>query len=138
MTLNKESTNVPYLLGRLFATYEGLQSTANPGIKTTIRDRYFTNATRMPAVVFPQLVDLGTKHLGKLKSKPGLLNYYDQQISELMSKIGAQFPSRLTLAEQGSFQLGYYFQTQQQYKKTTNTAVDVEQETSAHEGESNE
>ncbi|BDR55229.1 type I-C CRISPR-associated protein Cas8c/Csd1 [Bombiscardovia apis] len=138
MTINKDSTNIPYSMGRLFAVYEGLQSAANPGINTTIRDRYFTNACRMPAVVFPLLVDLGTKHLGKLKTKPGLATYYNQQIADLMSRIGEQFPSRLTLAEQGSFQLGYYFQTQERYKKTNKDNAATDQMVAAEEGANNE
>ena len=41
MGLNKENSEQPYLLGRLFAVLEFIQKDTNPGIKATIRDRYF-------------------------------------------------------------------------------------------------
>ena len=43
MSLN-ESSNVPYVLGRLFSVLETIQSVANPGINATIKDRYFNSA----------------------------------------------------------------------------------------------
>ena len=37
MSLNPNSTNIPYTLGRLFAIYEAVQEAANPGINSTIQ-----------------------------------------------------------------------------------------------------
>ena len=132
MTVNDESTNVPYLLGRLFAVYEGLQHAANPGISTTIRDRYFTNASTMPALVFPQLGDLALKHQKKLGGGLGI--YYAKQIAGIMSKLGTALPVRLSLPEQASFQLGYYFETQ---KRFSNSKKEMNNE-EVQGGESNE
>lgn len=120
MNLNKESNNIPYLLGRLFSIYESIQQQANPGIKATITAKYFTSAASTPAIVFPVLGDLAQKHLRKLKgnpSKTGLAIYLEQQIVDLGSRLGEQYPVRLSLPEQGSFQLGYYAQTQERYAK---------------------
>jgi len=64
--LNDESNYMPYVLGRLFSILEGLQNAANPGINTTIRDRYFNSACATPAVVFPILLKLSQNHLKKL------------------------------------------------------------------------
>lgn len=114
VSINKESTNVPYVLGRLFAIYEGIQHAANPEINTTIGDKFFTNASAMPAVIFPRLGNLAKKHMRKLS--PAASVYYTKQIATLMEKIGDSFPSRLSLPEQGSFQLGYYFETQERFK----------------------
>ena len=57
MSLN-ESSNVPYVLGRLFSVLETIQSVANPGINATIKDRYFNSACATPATAFPTLVKL--------------------------------------------------------------------------------
>ena len=45
---------------------EAIQSSANPGINATIKDKYFNAASATPAVVFPTLVNLAQKHLKKL------------------------------------------------------------------------
>lgn len=115
VSLNPDSTNVPYNLGRLFSVLEAVQSSANPGINTTIKDKYFNSASATPAVVFPVLVNLAQKHLKKLDS--GLRTHYDKQITGLLSKLGERYPSRLNLPQQGSFQLGYYHQTQSRFEK---------------------
>ena len=115
VSLNPDSTNVPYNLGRLFSVLEAVQSSANPGINTTIKDKYFNSASATPAVVFPVLVNLAQKHLKKLDG--GLRTYYDKQITGLLSKLEERYPSRLNLPQQGSFQLGYYHQTQSRFEK---------------------
>ena len=111
--LNEQTNYLPYLLGRLFAVMEGLQQSANPGINTTIKDRYFNSASATPAIVFPQLINLAQKHLNKLDG--GLAVYYDKQITELSSRITQTLPTRMSLAEQSAFQLGYYHETQRRY-----------------------
>lgn len=116
--LNEQTNYLPYLLGRLFAVLEGLQQSANPGINTTIKDRYFNSASATPAIVFPQLINLAQKHLNKLDG--GLDVYYDKQITELSSRITQTLPTRMSLAEQSAFQLGYYHETQRRYTAKTN------------------
>ena len=116
--LNEQTNYLPYLLGRLFAVLEGLQQSANPGINTTIKDRYFNSASATPAIVFPQLINLAQKHLNKLDG--GLAVYYDKQITELSSRITQTLPTRMSLAEQSAFQLGYYHETQRRYTAKTN------------------
>ena len=113
--LNEQSTYLPYVLGRLFAVLEGLQQSANPGINTTVKDRYFNSASSTPGMVFPILIDLSQKHLAKLDH--GLAVYYDRQITELNSRIAELPPARLTLAEKHAFQIGYYHETQKRYTK---------------------
>ena len=116
--LNEQTNYLPYLLGRLFAVLEGLQQSANPGINTTIKDRYFNSASATPAIVFPQLINLAQKHLNKLDG--GLAVYYDKQITELSSRITQTLPTRMSLAEQSAFQLGYYHETQRRYTAKNN------------------
>ena len=115
MSLNEASTNPAYTLGRLFSLYEVVQLTANPGINATIKDKYFNAAATMPASIFPILNNLYQKHLRKLTD--GQRIYFDKQVSVLKDVLGEHYPARMTLAQQGSFDLGYYHQTQKRYTK---------------------
>lgn len=111
-----ETTNVPYILGRLFSVLEAVQSDANPGINTTIKDRYFNSACATPALVFPTLLKLAQKHLQKLPD--GKAVFYNKQITELAALVPESgFPARLSLPEQGKFEIGYYHQTQKRFEK---------------------
>ena len=114
VSLNRESNNLPYNLGRLFSVLEAIQTAANPGINSTIRDKYFSSACAMPSVVFPTLVKLAQKHLRKIGG--GLAVVYSKQLQEIMDKLDENYPTRLTLPEQGAFQLGYYHQTSARYQ----------------------
>lgn len=113
--LNEQSAYLPYVLGRLFAVLEAVQQSANPGINTTIKDRYFNSASATPASVFPLLLNLAQKHLAKLDG--GLATYYDKKITELNSRITCTLPARMSLPEQSAFQIGYYHETQKRYAK---------------------
>ena len=121
VSLNENSKNVPYTLGRLFSVYEEIQEKANlrnpgnPGINTTIKDRYFGSAAAMPATVFPILSSLAQKHLRKLSDAQRI--YLDKKVMTLKSVLGEQYPAHMSLPEQGSFDLGYYHQTQDRYTK---------------------
>lgn len=111
-----ETTNVPYLLGRLFSVLEAVQKAANPGINTTIKDRYFNAACATPGMAFPTLLRLSQKHLRKLND--GLATYYNSQITELMAQLPESgFPARLSLPDQGKFAIGYYHQAQKRFAK---------------------
>ena len=113
--LNEKTNYQPYLLGRLFAVLEGLQQAANPGINATIRDRFFNSACATPGVVFPQLIKLAQAHLKKLDG--GMAVYYNRQLGEILSRFDSDYPARLSLYDQGIFQLGYYHQVQARYAK---------------------
>ena len=115
VSLNQDSNHEAYVLGRLFSVLEAIQSDANPGINATIRDKYFSSASATPGVVFPTLVNLAQKHLRKLDE--GKKISYRKQLTELMSKLGETYPNRMNLPQQGSFQLGYYHQTQYRFTK---------------------
>lgn len=106
------STNVPYRLGRLFAALEKLQEEALPGTNATIRDRFFGAASATPVTVFPRLVRGAQPHLGKVRRAV----YFEKLIQEIVSPV-TQFPSHLSLEEQGLFALGYYHQRQDFFTK---------------------
>ena len=119
VSLNPDSTNIPYTLGRLFSVLEAVQSAAVPGINATIKDRYFNAASSTPGHIFPTLLNLTQKHLRKLEV--GIRVFYEKQITELMGILSEEFPPQLSLPQQGAFQLGYYHQTQKRYEKKEET-----------------
>ena len=118
VSLNEASVSIPYTLGRLFSVLEAIQRSANPGINSTIKDKYFNSAAATPAVIFPILINLAQKHLRKLRgTNAGLAIFYEKQLTDLCSRIQETYPPSMNLPQQGSFQLGYYHQTQARYQK---------------------
>ena len=93
VSLNPDSTSIPYNLGRLFCVLEAIQSSANPGINATIKDKYFNSASATPSRIFPTLIDLAQKHLRKLDK--GWSISYSKQMTDLLDKLGEGFPDRL-------------------------------------------
>ncbi|MBN2068019.1 MAG: type I-C CRISPR-associated protein Cas8c/Csd1 [Opitutales bacterium] len=132
MSLDTTSTNVPYLLGRLFAVFEKAQlDGATPN--KTIKDSYFTSAASTPSAIFPRLIQLNQHHMRKLKSPSDMGRYVtnDKLIAEISDLIGLDagkvFPARLSLEDQGVFAIGYYHQRNDLYrskKDTTTTEIE--------------
>lgn len=115
--LNTETNDTAYVLGRIFAVLEAVQEEANPGINSTIRDRYFNAACATPESVFPILMKLKNSHIRKIERKKEWRKIsYEKLFAELKGKI-EYYPKRLTLEEQGRFILGYYHQVQKRYEK---------------------
>ncbi|HEX2985394.1 MAG TPA: type I-C CRISPR-associated protein Cas8c/Csd1 [Caproiciproducens sp.] len=118
VSLNEESNNRAYVLGRMFAVLEKAQRDANPGINSTIKDRYFTSACATPGSVFSTLFKLYENHIEKIRKMEngkGIGIYDDKLVSGLMNKLnidGDPFPAHLLLNDQSIFVLGYYHQTQ--------------------------
>ena len=63
VSLNEDSSSVPYRLGRLFAVLEKAQSDTKRDAKSTINSKYFGSAATTPAVVFPVLLKLAQHHM---------------------------------------------------------------------------
>ncbi len=119
MSLDKESTNTAYRLGRLFAILEKGQKDAIPGANTTIKDRFYGSASATPSIVFPQLLRLAQHHLQKAQYG----GRTDKMIEEVMQGI-SQFPSHLMLDDQGMFAIGYYHQRNAFYARKENQKED--------------
>ena len=115
VALNESSKSIPYNLGRLFSVLEMIQENANPGINTTIRDKYFNSAAATPSRIFAILNNLSEKHLRKLEH--GKRIWLEKQRLAITEKLPERLPDRMGLPEQGAFQLGYYHQTQKRYEK---------------------
>lgn len=130
VSLNEDTKNTAYRLGRLFAMLERIQianaKKDNPKkeLNSTIKDRFFSSASSSPKTVFPNLLNLAQNHLSQLGKKnkgKGLEIYFQKQLGEIIQGIEAVrsetdmgFPVTMDMQEQGLFVLGYY---QQRFSK---------------------
>ncbi|MBC7204315.1 MAG: type I-C CRISPR-associated protein Cas8c/Csd1, partial [Pusillimonas sp.] len=119
VSYNPSEKRIGYLLGSLFAVLEKLQKDANPGLSTTVRDRYYSSASCTPKSVFGTLMRLHVHHLKKLDN-PAWQAAAQQRISNIMANVG-EFPAHLGLEDQGLFAIGYYHQRQALYTKKEST-----------------
>ena len=103
MSLDLNRREVEYLLGRLFAVLERAQYDALGKVNTTIKDRFFSAASATPASVFPRLIRLSNHHIKKAG------DIAEDRISEIMEHIN-EFPSQMSLQQQGLFAIAYYQQ----------------------------
>lgn len=113
--METEKNEIAFTLGQLFSVLESVQMDANPGIKSTIRDRYFNAACATPAIIFPILIKLKNSHIRKLERESTKI-YYEKLLTKLIGDL-PYVPKQLSLEEQGKFILGYYHQTQKKYEK---------------------
>ena len=119
MSLDEASTDVAYLLGRLFFVLEEAQWAAhstktNPGTNATIRDRFYGAASATPITVFPQLLRLYPHHISKAakSGRKGIAVRLEKLVDSITGKLPATnpFPSYMVISEQGRFAVGYYHQ----------------------------
>lgn len=130
MSLNTESRNQAYLLGRLFAVLERIQYQALGELNAGIADRYYGSASAVPFSVFPRLLSGAKHHLSRLrKDKAGMAVNLDKDLGEIITMLPETFPRHLSIDEQGRFAIGYYQQKQSYFAKK-DPAV-----TQTHEGE---
>ena len=116
MALDLQNTNAAYRCGRLFAVLEKIQKDSVEGdLNRTIRDAYFSSACSRPAIVFPRLMQLSQNHQKKLSEQSQV--YYQKLLGEIMSELDGQYPTLLSLEEQGKFIIGYYQQNRALYTK---------------------
>ncbi|AEI64170.1 CRISPR-associated RAMP Csd1 family protein [Corallococcus macrosporus] len=115
VSLDKNNTTQPYVLGRLFAVLERLQGVALKDLNATIRDRYFGAASRNPVTVFPRLLQLSVHHASKA-GETG--RWLERTKGEVMALLPAdRFPRVLDLEDQGLFAVGYYHQREAFFTK---------------------
>ena len=118
MSLNNESPNRAYLLGRLFAVLERIQYQALGELNAGIADRYYGSASAVPFSVFPRLLSGAKHHLSRLrKDKAGMAVNLDKDLGEIIAKLPETFPRHLSIDEQGRFAIGYYHQKQSYFAK---------------------
>ena len=118
MSLNNESPNRAYVLGRLFAVLERIQYQALGELNAGIADRYYGSASAVPFSVFPRLLSGAKHHLSRLrKDKAGMAVNLDKDLGEIIAKLPETFPRHLSIDEQGRFAIGYYHQKQSYFAK---------------------
>ncbi|CAM5512423.1 hypothetical protein TMEC54S_04377 [Thauera mechernichensis] len=119
VSLDKQSTQPGYLLGRLFAVLERAQHSAlGDHVNATIRDRYYGAASATPASIFPMLLRNTQNHLGKLrKERKGQAVNLEKDIGEIIGGLPEQFPRSLKIEDQGRFAIGYYHQSQSYFTR---------------------
>ena len=124
MSLNEQSTQPAYVLGRLFAVLEKVQQEAIGDVNASIKDRYFTSACASPRTVFPTLLRLSQHHISKAEYGKSL----DRRIQDILGLLDIEknpIPARLSLDDQGVFVLGYYHQRAAFYVKNENKSVET-------------
>lgn len=106
--LNPDHPEPAYHCGRLLAVLAGLQRSALGDVGAGVVQRYYPAASQTPGLTLGRLIANSRNHLSKLEG--GLPWWYEQQIAEIMSRIGDRAPRSLDLEGQGLFALGYYQQ----------------------------
>jgi len=119
--LDTGQLSIGYNLGRLFAVLEKIQEEANPALNATIRERYYGAACGSPVSVYPTLMRLKNHHLAKLHK--GRKTNFEILIGEIMGHFD-EFPTHLSLQEQGKFAVGYYHQRQDLFTSKKENASD--------------
>jgi CRISPR-associated protein Csd1 len=124
--LDRRNVDAAYLLGRLFAAYERIQSDAvGRELNRSIRDAYFGSAMSNPGSAFPRIVALNQHHMRDLRrSAPGLHVARDRLLGEIWAQLPQdfRFPASQPLAERARFALGYYHQRQAFFARAETTA----------------
>jgi CRISPR-associated protein Csd1 len=129
MSLDIDSSNIAYRLGRLFAAIEKIQKSALGDISSTVADKYYGAASAVPFSVFPRLIAGSQNHLTRIrKDKPGYAVNLKKDLAEIMSGLTESFPRHLSIEAQGRFTIGYYHQQQKYFeskpKHNDSSAID--------------
>jgi CRISPR-associated protein Csd1 len=131
VSLDEKKTDIPYLLGRLFAVLEQMQWAAHGAtVSASVRDRYHRAAASAPAMVFPRLLDLSVHHATKI-ARRGRGSYLEIAKTAIVDALPPErFPRTLSLEDQGLFAIGYYHQRRRLFQRAeasapaaTNTAA---------------
>lgn len=107
--LNPDHPSAAYHCGRLLAVFSSLQRAALGDVGAGVVQRYYSAASQTPGLILGRLTSNARNHLGKLEG--GLAHWYENQIADVMGRLGDNAPRILDLEGQGLFALGYYQQT---------------------------
>ena len=115
VALDSDNRDKGYLLGRLFAVYEHIQSAAlGAKVNATVKDKFYASASAQPRKVFALLERGSANHLAKVgKASPGRKVNLEKRVGaimDLMNPAEEPFPAALGAEQQALFGLGYYHQ----------------------------
>ncbi|MFI3249042.1 MAG: type I-C CRISPR-associated protein Cas8c/Csd1 [Rikenellaceae bacterium] len=117
MALNRNYTNIGYLLGRMLAIIERAQTSSQPHITYTIKDQSYATMSVTPAALYNRVYSLSTNYFRRIPTQ-GTQVYLKNLLSEVTDKISIDgVPMRLSLEDQGRFAIGYQHQNQSFYTK---------------------
>jgi CRISPR-associated protein Csd1 len=128
VAFDPDNANKGYLLGRLFALYERIQTAAlGDKVNASVKDKFYGSASAQPRKVFSLLERGSANHLSKIgKQKPGYRINLEKQVRDLMnlmSPASDPFPIALSPEEQALFGLGYYHQHNEFFKTKSEDAA---------------
>ena len=134
MSLDQESDNIAYNLGRLFAAYAYAESSfAERG--ASIRDKYIGSASASPRRVFPILMRGYEHNRSSLAKSPEALKKTagrraDRAVAQILDRYAGDvpFPDVLRLEDQARFFVGFYHQHQDFFKKKDAEPVEPDSE----------
>lgn len=125
MSLDESNDNKAYLLGRLFAVLERIQSSAVQGANASITDRYYGTAASVPYSVFPRLLAGSNNHISKIRKKiPGYAVNLEKDVMAVIAKLPNEFPKHFSIEEQGRFAIGYYHQREKYFSSSKPDSID--------------
>jgi CRISPR-associated protein Csd1 len=106
------------------AVLDNIQYEALGDVGAGLIERYYAAASSTPALVLGRLLRTSQFHLAKIRgSSPGLANYLDRQLAQILASItDADLPRTLDLSRQSIFALGYYQQKAHPRKTATETS----------------
>lgn len=109
-TLNSSNDRPAYVCGRLLATLDRIQRVALGTTNATIVDKFYGTASSAPASVFGTLLHGAQNHLHRMRrDRPGAHHVLEEQLEQILAPM-TEFPTTLTLQDQGLFALGFYHQ----------------------------
>ncbi|WP_295447733.1 type I-C CRISPR-associated protein Cas8c/Csd1 [uncultured Thiodictyon sp.] len=133
--LNQDHPAAAYHCGRLLAVFANLQRAALGDVGAGVVQRYYAAASQTPGLIIGRLAANSRNHLGKLN--PGLAWRFENQLAEVMGRLGDGAPRILDLEGQGLFALGYYQQLAalRPDKKTSDGDVAPAEDRASSEGD---
>lgn len=133
VSLDPNSDNVPYLLGRLFAVFVYAEK-AVAKRSATISDKWLGSASSAPSRAFPSLMLGFRRNVSKLAKGDGKSRgagvRADRAAAEIVDRLPSpgDLPSFLAPENQGRFFVGYYHQERALYTKAPTTDQTDEEE----------
>ncbi|MCI7746538.1 MAG: type I-C CRISPR-associated protein Cas8c/Csd1 [Collinsella sp.] len=120
VSLNRNSTNIGYLLGRMFAVMERAQIAA-VGPSSTIRDRFMGTAAVAPAGVFPTLQRGYEVHIATLRKKEDkcwVARMLEEEYADISAKLPDErpFPKLLKQDERACFYIAFHLESNYLWK----------------------
>lgn len=127
--LTPDNGSIGYQCGRWLAVIDKLQDESlkqsGKKVNRTLSSRFYKQAKKSPAKAFALLDDYIKVYEDRLTNYRGV---FEKRFGEISEKIGTYFPERLSVKEQGAFDLGFAQQKQAFYKKKENGANEQEME----------